>query len=424
VSGRVITYSRAASSKWPYVFGTDFSFEWSSHDLSKGSRAMQSEDSEKSVGPARLPPGIRRIHATRSAREPRHTRRRSGTAPDGTEIELHTLSAGGGLAAEILTYGGIVHRLWVPGRDGEPANVALGLPRPADYVESNGPYFGAIDGRYANRIASAAFTLDGVTYRLPPNDGSSCLHGGLRGFDKRVWRAVKSRSAHDSVGLVLRYTSPDGEEGFPGALAVEVAYTVSRDDALRIDYRATTNRATVVNLTSHVYWNLSGEGSGSVDDHRLLVAASRYLPVDAAIVPTGEVAPVRGTPLDFTRLTPIGSRVREPSDQLVAAHGFDHHFVLDRPNGPRAARAAVLHDPASGRLLEITTTEPGIQVYSGNHLQGSLAGTSGRLYRQGDGLALETQHCPDSPNQPRFPSTVLRPGQVFRSTTIYRFSVD
>jgi aldose 1-epimerase len=349
--------------------------------------------------------------------------RRFGTAPDGTEVDLHTLSGGGGLAAKVLTYGGIVHQLWAPDRAGEPANVALGLPRLADYVEGNRPYFGAVVGRYANRIASAAFTLDGVTYRLRSNDGPNCLHGGHRGFDKRVWHVVGSRSTADSVELTLRYTSPDGEEGFPGRLAVDVTYTVTRDDTFRIDYRATTDRPTVVNLTSHVYWNLAGEGSGSVDDQRLTVAASRYLPVDSEMIPTGEVAFVAGTPLDFRRPTPIGARIREPSDQLAAARGYDHHFVLDGTGG-RGRPAAVLYDPASGRRLEVTTTEPGIQVYSGNYLQGSLAGTSGRCYGQGDGLALETQHCPDSPNRPEFPSTVLRPGEVFRSSTAYRFSAD
>lgn len=377
-----------------------------------------------STGRERRSPGASRIAPAAARRLPAHTRRRFGTAPDGTEIELHTLSAGGALTLGVLTYGAIVHELWTPDRDGELANVALGLPCLADYVEGNRPYFGAIVGRYANRIGRAAFTLDGVTYRLHANDGPNCLHGGHDGFDRRIWRALPSRAAPGCTQLVLRYTSADGEEGFPGALAVEVTYAVSRDDALRIDYRATTSRPTVLNLTSHVYWNLSGEGSGSVDEHRLQVAASRYLPVDSEMIPTGEVAPVTGTPLDLTRPTPIGDRIRESSDQLVAARGFDHHFVLDRVGVAQDVPAAVLHDPVSGRRLEVTTTEPGIQVYSGNYLQGSLAGTSGRLYRQGDGLALETQHCPDSPNRPEFPSTVLRPGAVFRSTTVFRLSVD
>jgi aldose 1-epimerase len=343
--------------------------------------------------------------------------------PDGTVIDLHTLSAGGALTLGVVTYGAIVHELWAPDRDGRPANVALGLPTLADYLDGNRPYFGAIVGRYANRIGRASFKLDGVTYRLPANDGPNCLHGGREGFDKRVWRAVLGRVSPGSVELVLRYTSADGEEGFPGALAVDVTYSVSRDDRVRIDYRATTSRSTVVNLTSHVYWNLCGEGTGSVDDHLLQVAASRYLPVDSDLIPTGELASVGGTPLDLRRPTPIGDRIREPSDQLVAACGFDHHFVLDRRDDP-LSKAAALHDPASGRTLEVTTTEPGIQVYSGNYLQGSLAGTRGRLYRQGDGIALETQHCPDSPNRPEFPPTVLRPGEVFSSTTVYRLSVE
>jgi aldose 1-epimerase len=345
-----------------------------------------------------------------------------GAAPDGTEVDLYTLAVEGGLAVRITTYGALVHQLWAPGRDGELDNVALGFARLDDYVAGNGPYFGAIVGRFANRIADAAFTLDGVAYRLPANEGPNCLHGGARGFDKRVWQVVETRAGRAAAVLVLRYTSPDGEEGFPGALAASVTYTVARDDTLRIDYRATTDRPTVVNLTSHVYWNLSGEGSGSIYDHVLTVPASRYLPVDSHMIPLGDAAPVAGTPLDFTRPAAIGAGIRDPFDQLAVALGYDHHFVLDRDRAPALAPAARVDDPASGRRLEIATTEPGIQVYSGNHLDGSLAGTSGRLYRQGDGLALETQHCPDSPNQPQFPSTVLRPGETFTSTTVYRLS--
>jgi aldose 1-epimerase len=346
-----------------------------------------------------------------------------GALADGTEVDLYTLGAGRELTVKVLTYGGIVQQLLAPDRTGEPANVVLGFPGLDDYVARNTPYFGAIVGRYANRIANAEFELDGVRHRLPANDGPNCLHGGRRGFDKRVWRVTESQSTDDGVALALRLASPDGEEGFPGAAVVDVTYTLSRDDSLRIDYRATTDRPTVLNLTCHAYWQLSGEGSGSIEDHVLTVAASRYLPVDDQMIPTGEVAPVAGTPLDFTTPQRIASRLHDSFEQLTAAHGYDHHFVLDRADAVSPVPAIRLDDPASGRRLEIATTEPGVQVYTGNHLDGSLAGGSGRPYRRHAGIALETQHCPDSPNRPEFPSTVLRPGQVFASTTVYRLSV-
>ncbi|HXH97280.1 MAG TPA: aldose epimerase family protein [Gaiellaceae bacterium] len=346
-----------------------------------------------------------------------------GTTPDGTEVDLYTLSAGRGLTVKVMTYGGIVQQLLAPGRTGETANVVLGFAGLDDYVARNTPYFGAIVGRYANRIADAVFTLDGVQHRLPANDGPNCLHGGRRGFDKHVWEVAASQRTDDGVALALRRASPDGEEGFPGAVVVEVTYTLSRDGSFRIDYRATTDRPTVLNLTSHAYWQLSGEGSGSIEDHVLTVASSCYLPVDGEMIPTGEVAPVAGTPFDFTSPQRIGSRLHDSFEQLTAAHGYDHHFVLDRGDATSPVPAVRLDDPASGRRLEIATTEPGVQVYTGNHLDGSLAGTSGQPYERGAGIALETQHCPDSPNRPEFPSTVLRPGQVFASTTVYRLSV-
>jgi aldose 1-epimerase len=355
--------------------------------------------------------------------EPSLVREPFGTTPDGTEVERYTLGAGGGVAVRVMTYGATVQELLAPGRAGEPEGVVLGFPSLDDYVARNAPYLGAIVGRYANRIANAAFTLDGSRHRLPANDGAHCLHGGPRGFDKRVWRVATTHRRRGAAALALRYASPDGEEGFPGAVVVQVTYTLSRDDSLRIDYRATTDRPTVLNLTSHLYWQLSGEGSGPVEDHVLTVAASRYLPVDDGMIPTGEVAAVAGTPLDFTSPTPVGARIRDACEQLATAHGYDHHFVLDRPDAASPAPAARLEDRTAGRRLDIATTEPGVQVYTGNHLDGSLAGTSGRLYRQGDGIALETQHCPDSPNHPEFPSTTLRPGVVFASTTVYRLSV-
>ena len=321
-----------------------------------------------------------------------------------------------------MTYGGILRELWVPEPDGGRTNVVLGLPSFADYLAGNRPYLGALIGRYANRIANASFALDGVTHRLAANDGPNCLHGGRQGFDRRLWRAVRSRSSADGVSLVLRYASPDGEEGFPGALVVEATFSVFRDRALRLDFRAATDRPTVVNLTSHVYWNLAGESTGSALGQVLWLPASRYLPVGPELIPTGEVASVAGTPLDFTTPEPVGARIHDAVAQLAAAGGYDHHFVLDRERGLSLAPAARLDDPGSGRRLELATTEPGLQVYTGNALDGSLTGTGGRPYAQGAGIALEPQHCPDSPNRPEFPSTVLRPGRIFASTTVYRFS--
>ncbi|HTS72761.1 MAG TPA: aldose epimerase family protein [Gaiellaceae bacterium] len=365
--------------------------------------------------PARLRTGDR-------CTEPSLLRESFGSV-DGSEVDRYTLSAGGALTVAVATYGGIVLEVLAPAHGGETGNVVLGLPSLDSYVAQNTPYLGAVIGRYANRIANAEFTLDGLRRRLEANEGPHCLHGGTRGFDKRVWQVARAQEGPDAIALGLRYASPDGEGGFPGAVLVEVTYTLSRDDSFRIDYRATTDRPTVINLTSHLYWQLAGEGSGTVEDHLLSVCASRYLPVDGCMIPTGEEAPVAGTPFDFTTPARVGTRLRDPSAQLAAAHGYDHYLVLDRSDSHSLASAARLDDPASGRRLEIATTEPGIQVYSGNHLDGSLSGTSGRLYRQGDGLALETQHYPDSPNRPEFPSTVLRPGNPFASTTVYRLSV-
>ena len=316
-----------------------------------------------------------------------------GRLPDGTEVDLFTLEAGG-LVARVSTYGAAVKELWV---DGE-TNVVLGYPRLAEYLEDEA-YMGSIVGRFANRIAGARFELDGVERRLSANEGPNCLHGGARGFDKRVWRVVRTRAGAGAVAVRLRHESADGEEGFPGALVVEATYTVGPGAELRVDYRAKTAAPTVVNLTSHVYWQLAGEDAGSVDDHVLTVGGSRYLPLRADMIPTGEIAPVAGTELDFTRPSVLGARRK----------GYDHHFVLDD-----VVPAARLEHRASGRVLEVTTTEPGIQVYTGNHLDGR--------YRPRDGIALEPQHCPDSPNHPEFPSTVLRPGRVFAATTVYRLS--
>ncbi len=340
---------------------------------------------------------------------------------EGTRVDRFTLSNDGGMRVEILPWGATIQSIWVPDRQGQLANVALGFADLPTYIARNVPFFGCVAGRYANRIAGGRFTLDGETFQLPTNAGSVTLHGGNRGFDKRLWDAEQA----GDDGVRLTRISPDGEEGFPGALTAEVTYRLDDDNPLHIDYRAETDRPTILNLTNHNYWNLGGEGSGSTDGHLLQVNASRYTPLNADQVPTGELAPVQGTPLDFTSPAPFGARAREDHPQLLLGMGIDHNFVLDRdPDDASLIEAAMLYDPASGRTLTVWTTEPGIQVYGGNHLNGTIVGASGRTYRQGDGIALETQHFPDSPNQPSFPSTVLRPGETFRSTTVFALSVD
>jgi aldose 1-epimerase len=345
---------------------------------------------------------------------------------DGQVVERLTLENRQGMKVEILSYGGTIRALWAPDRDGKLANVVLGFADLAGYLEagsrSGNPYFGCITGRFANRIAGGVFTLDGATYRLALNDGPNALHGGERGFNARVWEAEEIHAA-DAAGVRLTRTSPHGEEGYPGSLDVAVTYLLDEENRLRIDYRAETDRPTVVNLTNHTYWNLAGEGSGDIEGHELQLAASHYTPVDATLNPSGDIAPVAGTPFDFTTATTIGTRLRVANPQLLFGQGYDHNFVFDRAPGDASLIATVhLHDPGSGRLLTIWTTEPGVQVYTGNYLDGSLVGPSGRTYRQSDGIALETQHFPDSPNRPHFPSTVLRPGEVFTSTTIFALS--
>ncbi|HEY0000625.1 MAG TPA: aldose epimerase family protein [Actinoplanes sp.] len=352
--------------------------------------------------------------------EPSITREPWGSTDD-DQVDRYTLANGRGMRAAVVTYGGILQSLEVPDRHGTAANVVLGFEGLEGYLAHPGPYFGALIGRFGNRIAKGRFTLDGTTYQLPTNDGPNCLHGGATGFDRRVWGAAPVREDGD-VGLELQLVSPDGDQGFPGTLQVTVRYLLTADNALRIDYEAVTDAPTVVNLTNHSYLNLSGEGGGDVYGHRLRLAASRFTPVDAELIPTGELAPVAGTPLDFRQPVAIGDHIRDDHPQLRHAGGYDHNWVLDRP-GPGLAPAAHVTEPVSGRTLEVLTTEPGVQFYSGNFLDGTFAGTSGRLYRQGDGLALETQHFPDSPNHADFPSAVLRPGSAYRSTTVFRFGV-
>ncbi|MEU5753660.1 aldose epimerase family protein [Streptomyces sp. NPDC047853] len=341
-----------------------------------------------------------------------------GRLADGTKVYRWSLE-NGGTRMKVLSYGGVVQSLEVPDRRGRYANVSAGFDNLDDYVASS-PYFGALIGRYGNRIGRGRFTLDGKAYQLSVNDGEQSLHGGAQGFDKRVWD-VEPFTAGSDVGLVLYYTSVDGEMGYPGTLRSKVTYTLTRRGEWRIDYEATTDKATVVNLTSHVYWNLAGEGSGTIEDHELSIAASRYTPTDAGLIPTGERAKVSGTPFDFRRAKTVGRDLRDAHPQLVTAKGFDHNWVLDKGVTDRPEHIATLRDPASGRTLRIATDQPGLQFYSGNFLDGTLTGTGGSLYRQGDALCLETQHFPDSPNQPSFPSTVLRPGQTYRTTTVHSF---
>lgn len=343
---------------------------------------------------------------------------------DGEDVMLYTLTNANGMEVKITNYGGIITSVVVPDRDGNMANVTLGFDNLDRYVAGH-PYFGNITGRYANRIALGTFKVGDETFTLAINNDPNALHGGEKGFDKYVW-AAEEVNGDDGVGVKLSRTSPDMEEGYPGNLAVEVTYTLTDNDEIRIDYHATTDEATVVNLTNHAYWNLAGEGNGSILGHELTLMASNYTPVNETLIPTGEIAPVADTPLDFTEPHAIGERIRDDFEQLVIGRGYDHNFVLDRENADDTSMilAARVVEPESGRTLEISTTEPGIQFYSGNFLDATVVGAAGKMYRQGDGFALETQHYPDSPNQPDFPSTLLEPGDEFNSTTIYAFSVS
>jgi aldose 1-epimerase len=344
-----------------------------------------------------------------------------GKLPDGTPVFEYTLTNAKSMSVGVLNYGGIITSIKVPDRDGNVDNVVLGFRKIDDYATKN-PYFGTITGRYANRIANAKFTLDGQEYKLAANNGPNSLHGGQKGFDKQVWD-VKEMPGDGSVGLELAYRSPDGDEGYPGNLDVNVLYTLTDDDELRIDYTAVTDKTTVVNLTSHSYFNLTGNGSGTVLDHKLTLNADSYTPVDAGLIPTG-VESVEGTPFDFRQPARINDRIREGDEQLVYGRGYDHNWVLNRPNDGSLALAARLEDEKTGRIMEIHTTEPAIQFYAGNFLDGTLVGSAGKMYRQGDGLCLETQHYPDSPNHPDFPSTVLKPGETYKTTTVHRFFTD
>ncbi len=361
-----------------------------------------------------------------------------GTTIGGQDVHEYTLTNAGKrpIEVKIITYGGIITSIKVPDKWGNMENVALGFDNLSDY-ETKNPYFGCITGRYANRIDEGRFTLDGVTYCLDINNPPNSLHGGYVGFDKKVWEVTKAEVGQDGVVLELHYLSlagegyepaecADGEAGYPGNLDVYVTYTLNNKNQIVMDYVATTDAPTVVNLTNHTYWNLAGEGEGDINDHILYLNADRFTPVDPTLIPTGELAPVAGTPFDFTVPKPISDGLRSNAEQVAIGRGFDHNWVLSRPSFDDTSMllAATLCEPGSRRTLNVWTEEPGIQFYAGNFLDGTLYGTSGRAYRQGDGIALETQHFPDSPNQPGFPSTVLRAGETYATRTIFELLVN
>jgi aldose 1-epimerase len=342
-----------------------------------------------------------------------------GITEDGQPVVVYTLANVAGMRVRILTLGCIIAGVEVPDRDGTPANVVLGSESVDGYLHRS-PHFGAIAGRYANRIARGRFAIDGIEYQLDVNAPPNTLHGGRRGFDKVVWQA----ESLDGEALALCYLSPDGEEGFPGNLAVEVTYRLGAANDLHIDYAATTDKPTIVNLTNHSYFNLAGEGSGDVLDHIVSIAADHYTPTDATQIPTGEIRSVSGTPFDFTQPRAIGEHIRMADEQLLAARGYDHNWVLRDQVGDVPRQAARAFEPGSGRILDVLTDAPGLQFYTANGLNGALVGPAGRAYRQSDAFCFETQQFPDAPNQRGFPSVVLRPGDRFRSTTIFRFSTD
>lgn len=343
-------------------------------------------------------------------------------AIEGRRVDLYTLANPRGIEISILTYGACIQSLLVPDKAGRQANVVLGFPTLEQYRASNA-YFGATIGRFANRIAKGELLLDGRLHRLSRNEGDNHLHGGNAGFDRKIWQARTERG-QDEVAVVLWYSSPNGEEGYPGALEVEVRYSLDSENVVRIQYRAATSHATVVNLTNHSLFNLSGEGSGTILSHDLEIAAARYTPIDRELIPTGELLPVAGTPMDFRRPRKIGSRIGQQYEQLMLTGGYDHNYVLDRGDGSSPHLAARLTDDRSGRSLEIRTTEPGLQVYTGNRLDGTLTGATGLRYQRFAGIALETQRFPDSPNHPRFPSVVLRPASSYVSTTELAFAIS
>ena len=347
------------------------------------------------------------------------TRDKFGTTSDGTAVDVFTLRNSAGVEVRAITYGGIITSLKVPDRSGTMGDIVLGFDSLDGYLKGH-PFFGAIVGRYGNRIGKGRFTLDGKTYSLATNNGQNHLHGGVRGFDKFVWQAEPMTGR---TGVTFSRTSPDGEEGYPGTLAVRVSYELTDRNELVVEYHATTDRATPVNLTQHSYFNLAGEGAGDILQHRLMINADRYTPVDGSLIPTGELAAVKGTPFDFTTPAAIGARIGDEHPQLKNGQGYDHNWVLNRTGNDLSLAARVV-ELSSGRTLEVSTTEPGVQFYAGNFLDGTLTGKGGHVYQRRNGFCLETQHFPDSPNKPGFPSTIVKPGQEYRSKTVFTFGVE
>ena len=343
-----------------------------------------------------------------------------GRMPDGKSVEVYTLRNARGMQVRAITYGAIIQAIRVPDRSGHVGDVTLGHDSLQGYLTAS-PYFGAVVGRYANRIAHGRFTLEGRTYRLAINNGPNHLHGGLKGYDKVVWRA-RSFQRGDTAGVRFEHTSADGDEGYPGTVRVSVTYTLQPRNELVVEYEAASDRPTPVNLSQHTYFNLAGEESGDILQHVLTVRADRYTPVDTTLIPTGELASVARTPFDFRQPTPIGERIGQPDPQLQRGKGYDHNFVLSH-TGAGLFHAVHVLDPQTGRTLDISTTEPGLQFYSGNFLDGTITGKAGHVYGHRSGLVLETQHFPDSPNQPHFPSTILRSGEEYRSRTAFAFGV-
>ncbi len=349
----------------------------------------------------------------------RLTMKSFGKTPDGHEIDLYTLKNKKGMEVAIINYGGIIVSVKTPDRKGQFADIVLGFDNLDGYLAKN-PYFGAAVGRYANRIGGAKFTLDGKEYHVPANDGPNCLHGGIHGFNSKVWTA-KDVSTAGAGRVKLQYVSVDGEEGFPGTLTATVTYSLEDDNELRIEYAATTDRATVLNLTNHSYFNLAGPKGGEIINHVVTIEADKFTPVNETLIPTGVLQPVEGTPFDFRKATRIGERIDADNPQLKYGIGYDHNWVLNHKPGI-IALAARVEEPTTGRVMEVLTDQPGVQFYTGNHLDGTNTGKDGTVYAFRTGLALETQHFPDSPNKPEFPTVVLRPGHAYHTTTIYRFS--
>lgn len=342
-----------------------------------------------------------------------------GKTPDGREVEIFYLKNKSGMQAGIMTYGATLVSLTVPDRNGVMSDVVLGFDSLSSYMNQS-PYFGSTIGRYGNRIGKGTFELNGTKYTLAVNNGANHLHGGIKGFDKVVWTADQKESAQGK-SLALKYVSNDGEEGYPGTLTVKVVYSLTDENELRIDYEATTDKPTIVNLTHHSYFNLAGAGNGDILSHELFIDADRFTPIDGGLIPIGELRSVRGTPMDFTKAEVIGARIKDTYEQIKNGGGYDHNWVLNKAQGAfgLAARAS---EKTSGRVMEVLTSEPGLQFYSGNFLDGTLTGKGGKKYDYRSGFCLETQHFPDSPNKPQFPSTTLNPATVYKTSTIYRFS--